>query len=73
MLDLARLLPGSVCTLHLADMGADVIQIENPWHGDYGFSLGTKNEGASTYFLVSNRNKRGLKLDLKQGPSHAAQ
>ncbi|MFQ5545536.1 MAG: CaiB/BaiF CoA transferase family protein [Acidiferrobacterales bacterium] len=72
VLDLTRLLPGSVCTLHLADMGADVIKIEDPWQGDYGRSLGTKDRGASTYFLVSNRNKRGLKLDLKQAPGRQA-
>jgi len=66
VLDLTRLLPGAMCTLHLADMGADVIKIEDPWHGDYGRSLGARNKATSPYFLVSNRNKRGLKLDLKQ-------
>ncbi len=62
VLDLTRLLPGAVCTLHLADMGADVIKIEDPRQGDYGRSLGARNKATSPYFLVSNRNKRGLKL-----------
>ncbi len=66
VLDLTRLLPGALCTLHLADMGADVIKIEDPWQGDYGRSMGTTNKATSPYFLVMNRNKRGLKLDLKQ-------
>ncbi len=67
VLGLTRLLPGAVCTLHLADMGADVIKIEDPRQGDYGRSLGARNQATSPYFLVSNRNKRGLKLDLSQG------
>jgi len=65
VLDLTRLLPGAVCTLHLADMGADVVKIEDPWQGDYGRSLGAHNKATSPYFLVSNRNKRGLKLECK--------
>lgn len=66
VLDLTRLLPGSVCTLHLGDMGADVIKIEDPWQGDYGRSMGARKKTTSFRFLVMNRNKRGLKLDLKQ-------
>ena len=68
VLDLTRLMPGSICTLHLADMGADVIKIEDPWEGDYGRSIGARNNSTAHYFLVMNRNKRSLKLDLKQTP-----
>ena len=35
MLDLTRLLPGAFCTLLLADMGADVVKVEEPGAGDY--------------------------------------
>ena len=41
VLDLTRLLPGPVATLHLADLGAEVIKIEDPQVGDYARTLGT--------------------------------
>jgi alpha-methylacyl-CoA racemase len=66
VLDLTRLLPGSMCSLHLADMGADVIKIEDPWQGDYGRSMGPRRKTTSLRFLMINRNKRAIKLDLKQ-------
>jgi len=66
VLDLTRLLPGPMCTLHLADMGADVVKIEDPGGGDYGRALGTVKVANAGLFLAVNRNKRGLRLDLKQ-------
>lgn len=57
VLDLTRLLPGPVCTQHLADMGADVIKIEDTGAGDYT---------AAQVKVLVNRNKRGIRLDLKQ-------
>lgn len=57
ILDLTRLLPGPVCTQHLADMGADVIKIEDTGAGDYT---------APAVKVLVNRNKRGMRLDLKQ-------
>lgn len=71
VLDLTRLLPGPVATLHLADLGADVIKIEDPQVGDYARTLGTGEGGDSAYFRMINRNKRGLVLDLKR-PEGAA-
>ena len=65
ILDLTRLLPGPVATLHLADLGADVIKIEDPQVGDYARTLGTGQGEDSAYFRMVNRNKRGLRLDLK--------
>lgn len=56
VLDLTRLLPGPMCTLHLADLGADVIKIEDTGAGDYA--------SAPLRDMV-NRNKRGMRLDLK--------
>ncbi|MBI4291922.1 MAG: CoA transferase [Betaproteobacteria bacterium] len=66
VLDLTRLLPGPVATLHLADMGADVIKIEDTGAGDYARAMGRAREGMSGIFRLLNRNKRGLRLDLKQ-------
>lgn len=71
VLDLTRLLPGPVCTLHLADLGAEVIKIEGFDHrgaGDYArtMGLGAAPGEDSFFFRVVNRNKRGMRLDLKQ-------
>ena len=66
ILDLTRLLPGPVATLHLADLGADVIKIEDPQVGDYARTLGAGQGADSAYFRMINRNKRGLLLDLKK-------
>ena len=65
ILDLTRLLPGPVATLHLADLGAEVVKIEDPETGDYARTLGTGKGDDSAYFRMINRNKRGLCLDLK--------
>src|SRR5574343_218188 len=72
VLDLTRLLPGPVATLHLADLGADVIKSEDPQVGDYARTLGTGQGADSAYFRMINRNKRGLQLDLKQPEGGAA-
>ncbi len=66
VLDLTRLLPGPVCTLHLADLGADVIKIEDTGAGDYARTLGVESGKTAPVFAAINRNKRALRLDLKQ-------
>lgn len=68
VLDLTRLLPGPVCTLHLADLGAVVIKIEEPGAGDYArtLGLGTVPGDDSFFFRILNRNKYSLRLDLKR-------
>lgn len=80
VLDLSRLLPGGFCTLMLADLGADVIKVEDTAAGDYvrwappylgGEAiqrLGTR----SAYFLALNRSKRSIRLDLKTDEGRAA-
>lgn len=66
VLDLTRLLPGPMCTLHLADLGAEVIKIEDTGAGDYARTLGMPPGRTAPVFLAINRNKRGMRLDLKQ-------
>jgi alpha-methylacyl-CoA racemase len=81
VLDLTRLLPGPMCTLYLADLGADVIKIEDTAGGDYARSLVTSpHTTASTatpphvsaWYRAINRNKRSLAVDLKHADGHAA-
>ncbi len=66
VLDLTRLLPGPVATLHLADLGADVIKIEDTGAGDYAREMGHGTGGMADIFRMVNRNKRAMRLDLKQ-------
>jgi len=65
VLDLTRLLPGPLCTLHLADMGAEVIKIEDTGAGDYARSLGAIKTKMSPFFHLANRNKKSIALDLR--------
>jgi crotonobetainyl-CoA:carnitine CoA-transferase CaiB-like acyl-CoA transferase len=55
-----------MATLHLADMGADVIKIGDTEAGDYSRTMGRVREGMSDSFRLLNRNKRAMRLDLKQ-------
>ena len=67
VLDLSRVLTGPYCSMMLADLGADVIKIEQPGSGDDTRSWGPPFvNGESAYFLSVNRNKRSLTVDLKQ-------
>ncbi len=66
VLDLTRLLPGPMATLHLADMGADVVKIEDTESGDYARAMGPARGRSSVFFQLINRNKRAIRLDLKQ-------
>ncbi len=69
VVDFTHVMAGPTCTLMLADMGADVIKIErvpfaeDPSHNaDDPYSI----NGVSASYMIVNRNKRGLPLDLKQ-------
>ncbi|WXG43211.1 MAG: CaiB/BaiF CoA-transferase family protein [Promethearchaeati archaeon SRVP18_Atabeyarchaeia-1] len=67
VLDLSRLLPGPFCSLMLADLGAEVIKIEEPGFGDYIRWIPPLVHGKSYRYLILNRNKKSLTLDLKSG------
>ncbi len=66
VLDLSRVLVGPFCSMMLADMGADVIKVEEPGVGDETRSWGPPFvEGEATYFLSINRNKRSITVNLR--------
>jgi crotonobetainyl-CoA:carnitine CoA-transferase CaiB-like acyl-CoA transferase len=66
VVDLSRILAGPYCSMLLADMGAEVVKVENPDGGDDTRAWGPPFlEGESTYFLSINRNKKSLTLNLK--------
>ena len=65
VLDLSRLLPGPFLTMVLADMGADVVKVEDPRVGDYLRALPPAKGGIAGRFLALNRGKRSVALDLK--------
>lgn len=65
VLDLTRILAGPYCTMLLADMGAEVIKIEQPKKGDDTRQYAPQKNGESLYFVNINRNKKGVTLDLK--------
>src|SRR5215831_3454253 len=72
VLDLTRLLPGPACTLYLADLGADVVKIEDLAAGDYARGLGTRAGTVSAFYRAVNRNKRSAAIDLKRPEGLAA-
>lgn len=72
VLDLTRLLPGPVATMHLADMGANIIKIEDKGAGDYARSMMHVRHELSQMFIAVNRGKSITHLDLKQPNDHLA-
>jgi crotonobetainyl-CoA:carnitine CoA-transferase CaiB-like acyl-CoA transferase len=71
VIDLTRVLAGPLCTMLLGDMGAEVIKVEDPHHGDDTRAWAPFVDGWSTYFLSVNRNKKSVAIDLKS-PDGAA-
>ena len=65
VLDLTRVLAGPFCSMILADMGAEVIKIEEPGKGDDTRSWPPFVGGEATYFMSVNRNKKSVTLNLK--------
>ena len=65
ILDLSSLLPGSLCSQILADLGAEVLKIENPNGGDNFRWTPPLIKTTGSYFHIINRNKKGMTLNLK--------
>ncbi|TDQ52557.1 CaiB/BaiF CoA transferase family protein [Actinorugispora endophytica] len=73
VVDLSRVLAGPYATMLLADMGADVVKVEHPGHGDDTRSWGPPWTGdQAAYYLALNRGKRSLAVDLKDPDGLAA-
>jgi alpha-methylacyl-CoA racemase len=77
VLDLSRLLPGGFCSQLLADLGADVVKVEDTGVGDYvriapPYYDGDVQSTRSALFLAVNRNKRSIQLNLKTGQGREA-
>ena len=72
VLDLSRVLAGPWCTQCLADLGADVLKIENPDGGDETRSWASPPmAGMAAYYTSANRSKRSLAVDLKSQEGRA--
>jgi crotonobetainyl-CoA:carnitine CoA-transferase CaiB-like acyl-CoA transferase len=70
ILDLSRLLPGGFCSLMLADLGAEVLKVEDTGMGDYvrwapPYYEGAEDSAKSALYLSLNRGKRSIRVDLK--------
>ncbi|HSD10096.1 MAG TPA: CoA transferase, partial [Candidatus Binatia bacterium] len=65
VVDLTRVLAGPFCAALLGDLGADVVKIEDPATGDEARVWPPLRDGESPTFIVNNRNKRGIAVDLK--------
>jgi len=65
VIELAHIMAGPVCGLMLADMGADVIKVEKPDGDDSRRFVPPAMMGESAAYMMMNRNKRGVALNLK--------
>jgi len=65
ILDCTRLLPYQYCTMLLGDLGAEILKIEEPRVGDYGRWGDVSRSYESVAFVMTNRNKKSMKLNLK--------
>ena len=73
MLDLSRMLAGPYGSMLLADMGAEVVKVEEPGGGDPMRVMGPPflPDGESAYFLAINRNKKSVAVDLSAAEGRA--
>jgi len=65
VVDLSRYIAGPHCAMQLGDLGADVVKVERKDLGDDTRSFMPRLDNESVYFMVFNRNKRSVSLDLR--------
>ena len=66
VIELAHIMAGPVCGMMLADMGADVIKVEKPAGDDTRRMVPPEIGGEAAAYMMMNRNKRGIALNLKE-------
>jgi CoA:oxalate CoA-transferase len=71
VLDFSRMISGPFCTALLVDLGADVIKVESPDGGYDARHFAQQSGGESCLFMMVNRNKRSIALDLKRASDRA--
>lgn len=72
IVDLTRVVAGPYCTMMLGDMGAEVLKIEEPGHGDDTRAWGPYLNGHGSFYFQLNRSKKSVALDLKTADGAAA-
>ena len=72
VIDLTRVVAGPYCTMMLGDMGAEVLKIEEPQHGDDTRAWAPYIGGEGSFFLALNRSKKSIAIDLKTPHGAAA-
>jgi crotonobetainyl-CoA:carnitine CoA-transferase CaiB-like acyl-CoA transferase len=65
VLDISNFLAAPMCSMYLADFGAEVLKVERPGHGDEVRYWGENKDGVGLYYKVINRGKRSITLDLR--------
>ena len=65
VLDLSRLIPGALATRKLADLGAEVVKIEEPGRGDYMRTIAPLVDGESIMHRLLNRGKKSVAVDYR--------
>jgi crotonobetainyl-CoA:carnitine CoA-transferase CaiB-like acyl-CoA transferase len=71
VIDMTRVLAGPFCTLILSNLGARVIKVERPPHGDDARTIGPFVGGKSLYFSALNYGKESIALDLRRDEDRA--
>ena len=65
IVEFAHVIAGPLAGTLLADLGADVVHVEDPKHGDPSRRMGPTKDGVYLWWKVSARNKRSVTLDLR--------
>src|SRR6476660_7863382 len=66
VVEFAHVIAGPMAGTLLADLGADVVHVESPGDGDSARTMGPTKDGVYLWWKVAARNKRSLRLDLRQ-------